>query len=51
MPQTVRARPCRCLDQSGFDHGEPEDVTAFRILVLEDLDGNRVVVSTALSGN
>ena len=39
------------LDQSGFDHGEPEDVTASRILVLEDLDGNRVVVSTALPGN
>jgi hypothetical protein len=39
------------LDQCGFDHGEPEDVTASTILLLEDLDGNRVVVSTALSGN
>jgi hypothetical protein len=37
------------LDESGFEHGEPEDVTAARILLLEDLDGNRVVVSTALS--
>jgi hypothetical protein len=37
------------LDQSSVEHGEPEDVTASRILLLEDLDGNRVVVSTALS--
>jgi hypothetical protein len=37
------------LDRSGFQHGEPEDVTASRILLLHYLDGNRVVLSTALT--
>jgi predicted enzyme related to lactoylglutathione lyase len=37
------------LDAAGFEHGQPEDVTASRILSLVDPDGNRIVVSGPFS--
>lgn len=37
------------LDEAGLDHDRPEDVTAARILVLVDPDGNRIVVSGAFA--
>lgn len=39
----------RRLDDAGLSHDRPQDVTASRILVLVDPDGNRVVVSGAFA--
>jgi hypothetical protein len=36
-------------DQSGFEHDQPEDVTASTILSLVDPDGNRIIVSGPFS--
>ena len=37
------------LDEASLEHDPPQDVTASRILALEDPDGNRIVVSGAFS--
>jgi predicted enzyme related to lactoylglutathione lyase len=37
------------LDEAGLKHDPPQDVTASRILVLLDPDGNRIVVSGAFA--
>jgi predicted enzyme related to lactoylglutathione lyase len=39
------------LDASGVSHDPPQDVTASRILVLTDPDGNRIVVSGEFAGS
>ena len=38
------------LDEAALEHEPPRDVTASRIVQLEDPDGNRIVVSGRLPG-
>lgn len=37
------------LDTAGIEHPAPQDVTASRIVQLQDPDGNRIVVSGAFA--
>jgi catechol 2,3-dioxygenase-like lactoylglutathione lyase family enzyme len=39
------------LDHAGIPHPEPQNATTSRILLLEDPDGNRIVITGPLGGN
>jgi hypothetical protein len=39
------------LDHAGIPHPEPQNATTSRILLLEDPDGDRIVITGPLGGN
>jgi hypothetical protein len=39
------------LDHAGIPHPERQNATTSRILLLEDPDGNRIVITGPLAGN